>query len=199
MITDNLPDALNLHSEEVPHALAFTIAPDRLLNENKCLTLRESFRKLSDGGWERVRATESLYNTLPDKGGIYLFLWEPYFVFDFDDLQKEEIIKFVLYIGKAQGISKTSTLRYRYENEYSKYIHSDPCIHWKKDSPRNRSDRLKQILNLWDLKYWYIVIEDINKINILEKQLIRMFNPPGNKALKAKTRLGKSTPAFQET
>ena len=85
----------------------------------------------------------------------------------------------ILYIGKAN--SRSSTLKTRYKNEYSKIINSELDVFWSNDQPKNRKKLLQKHLNLDILEYWFLAIDKPTPIiDDLETDLIKLFSPPAN-------------------
>ncbi|MCP4119074.1 MAG: hypothetical protein GY737_27465 [Desulfobacteraceae bacterium] len=101
----------------------------------------------------------------------------------------------VLYIGKAGGDNSSNNLKKRYNSEYSKIIQKHPEFHWSNSELKTRSERLKQVLNLWDIEYWFVVFNDNRHIARIEKALIKLYNPPANKVW-TKYKVGKPIDAF---
>jgi len=167
--------------DEAPN-LSFNLLPDRLVNEKYCHDLSELILCKSKGNWEKLKATKNLYRSIPDLPGLYLFIWKLYFPFKFDN--SKLFFRYILYIGKAGGSDCKGTLRSRYQSEYSKIIHSDPEKIWVNVDMNTRIDRLQKLLNLHDLEYWFLPLNncnDMSVIEILEDRLIKLFNPPGNR------------------
>ena len=81
MTSTGLKDALaRHHGITTPHALTMTIWPDRLLNERHCTMLQRDLVDHCDSdGWDTMVATPSLGDHIPDKSGLYMFVWCPPF------------------------------------------------------------------------------------------------------------------------
>ncbi|KJG13813.1 hypothetical protein [Photobacterium iliopiscarium] len=155
---------------------------------------------LCGDGWEKIAAVSAASSgTIPDTKGIYMFIWKPEFSIEHD----KEIINFryVVYIGSAAKGS--SSILKRFNSDYKKLINQNFSVHWTEARPSNRESRLKKILNLGALEYWYITMVDASSEQILdiEKRLICLFNPPGNQAFKSPIRATidrkKVAPAFE--
>jgi hypothetical protein len=178
-----LDEALTIYQYDEAQGLSLCFLPNRLVNEKYCNSLSDKILKKCSGNWEKYNATPMLANSLPDKRGIYMFVWRLYFPFVFDDNTLH--IRLILYIGKAGDNFGNSTIKSRYRGEYSKYVKSDAEIIWKKSKLDTRSERLSKYLNLHDLEYWFLVMDNcdnLSEISNLENELIKLFNPPANKA-----------------
>ena len=129
--------------------------------------------------------------------GLYMFVWTPYFVVTTVEGKgtRDYRHQYVLYVGKASG-GAHGTIRGRYKNEYKQYICQDPELLWEIETANNRAQRLKKYLNLWPLEFWHKEVEHSEKIENLEKRLIRMLSPPINVHSKPRYKLAKPEPAF---
>lgn len=173
---------LNNMSERSP-SLVFEITPDRLVNRDYSENLsNEVFVKLN---WEVLIASQSILDRIPETPGLYMFVWKPYFrlknnVGSFD-------LRYVLYVGKADA--STSNLRTRFKKDYNEHVKQNPDILWSKNDIDSRDKRLRKYLNLWELEYWFCSmtnVDDIEKINKYEKDLIETLSPPINYQYKPK-------------
>ncbi|WP_022665362.1 hypothetical protein [Desulfospira joergensenii] len=174
--------------------IRFKIPPQGLLDKKFCERINEEILEYSTGGWEKKKATESLGSSLPETSGIYIFTWAPYFQLSMDEGEKIESIRMVLYIGKAGG-DNNSNLSKRYNSEYSKIVQKYPDFHWSNSELKTREEKIQQVLNLWDLEYWFAVFKNDKHILRIEKALIKLYNPPANK-IYTTYKVGKPTNAF---
>ena len=146
--------------------------------------------------WESFKATPTLWNQIPAKCGIYMFLFE-------STLRLTAVtsvpsaFQWVLYVGRAGSPDSTKTLKDRYRAEYSKYIGGDPNQLWDATHPRTREDRLKKYLSIYPLRYWFSIIEDRYKIPVIENRLIKILNPPLNVAGRSRLKIMQPEPAFR--
>lgn len=192
-----LNEALTLHKYDEVESLQLYFLPNRLVDEEYCKALSNRLMQRCNGKWEKYLATPTLANTLPDKNGIYMFVWKLYFPFIFDE--DTLYIRLILYIGKAGDEHGSGTIKSRYRNEYSKYVKSDAETIWKACNLNTRSERLTKYLNLHDLEYWFLVMDncdDRSEILKLEIELIKLFNPPANKT-QLRVKYSKTVNAFQ--
>jgi hypothetical protein len=191
-----LTEALKQYQYDEAYPVPFSFIPDRLLNKEYCDDLAKRLLENCTGKWERYTATPKLGNMLPDSPGIYMFVWKPFFPFEFDD--KTQYIRLILYIGKAGGDNEQGTIKKRYKSEYSKIVQSDAEKIWKSKAFDTRKERLEKCLNLHDLEYWFIVADschELSKIGYYETHLIKLFNPPVNR-IGVRVKTGASVPAF---
>lgn len=148
------------------------------------------------GQWEIRKATPTLWKQIPEKCGVYLFLFESSLTLqtasgpDFHP-------RLVLYVGRAGDQLSRKTLRDRYKAEYSKYVGGDLAQLWGGDRAATRSERLSRYLAIYPLQYWFCTIEDHSKIADVERSLIKLLNPPLNVAGRAKVRVSPPAPAFR--
>ena len=151
--------------------------------------------------WQICEATSSLHELLPNKMGLYMFVWR--MPFPMPSTTSMDRFRVVLYVGQAGGESVASTLQSRYRQEYSKIVGMSPESLWTQE-PKTRLEKLQRFLNLRDLEYWYHDnVSDCNLLKSFESVLISVFNPPantigrtgGNSASVMGT-LGKPIPAF---
>ncbi|MEW6426865.1 MAG: hypothetical protein AB1568_02395 [Thermodesulfobacteriota bacterium] len=178
----NLDEALIQYQYDDAQPLPFNFIPNRLVNEKYCNSLSTKVLKICSGKWEKLTATPGLADSLPDKPGIYMFVWRTYFPFIFDD--STSYIKLILYIGKSGELGCNGTLKSRYKGEYSKIVKSNSENIWKISKLNSRKERLDKFLNLYELEYWFIVMDNCDNLSDilkLEDELIKLFNPPANK------------------
>jgi hypothetical protein len=151
-------------------------------------------------GWEVITnvsaASESL---IPSCKGIYLFIWKPSFTLPLNE--NNISFRYVVYVGSAS--TGGSNILKRFTSDYKDKLNTDPSIHWTSNMPSDRSSRLKKVLNLGTLEYWYMAMDNASgeQIRDIEKRLINIFNPPGNSNFKAPIRAiidtKKIAPAFE--
>lgn len=185
--------------DEEAAVLHFQPNIERLLDSNFCRQIDAVIRRAGQK-WERLQAVPGLADTLPTKRGVYMFVWRPAFKLHFDQPPSTEQCVWVLYVGKA-GVEdgEHDTLRDRYKSGYSHYVGGDPSVLWDGTVPTTRPERLARYLTLRPLEYWYLLIEDVRDIPIIERKLIRLLAPPLNSHYGAKLKpVGKPQPAFEE-
>ena len=160
-----------------------------------CAAISEELRRYG-GEWEVRKATPNLWRQIPEKCGVYLFLFESYLALrtaggtDFHP-------SVVLYVGRAGDQLSKKTLRDRYRYEYSKYVGGDLSLLWGEDRASTRAERLARYLTIYPLQYWFSTIEDNNRIVEVERSLIKLLNPPLNVVGRSKVRISSSSPAFR--
>lgn len=139
-------------------------------------------------GWEVITNVSSASGpSIPGCKGIYLFVWRPYFTLPVDGT--EISFRYVVYVGSAS--SGSSDIAKRFISDYRDKINKDQAVHWTSSNPTDRASRLNKVLNLGQLDYWYMAMDDATSEQIcdIEKRLINMFNPPGNKNFKSPIRV----------
>lgn len=167
----------------------------RLLDRHHCTMIEKDLAKHATP-WEVYTAKERLWEMLPDKPGLYMFVWRPPFQFDVGEDRRPGDLYQVLYVGQAgAGKQQNSTLRQRYKN-YSRHLRASPAQLWDHDEPIVRSKRLDRYLTLRPLEYWYTVVEDRSEIALLEDRLLQLLNPPINRDRRPKLVSRPARPAF---
>lgn len=192
-----LNQTIHKHRDELASTLEFSPRIEKLVDLEHC----QQIQKFVHGQgikWERRPALASLGHSLPNERGLYMFVWTPKFAFEFDTGTKEAV-NWILYVGKA-GITdgKCDTIKNRYMSEYRHYVGCNPSSLWESVIVENREQRLKKYLNLWPLHFWYMPLSSATNqdIELAERQLIRLFNPPLNITHTRRLRPSKSEPAF---
>jgi hypothetical protein len=152
--------------------------------------------KLAGSSWEIMQATPTLWTQLPDKTGIYMFVYRSHIELQ---LQDGSLFtpKTVLYVGRAGNVNSKNTLRKRYKAGYVQYIDGSLEELWGHNGSRARADMLRRYLTLWPLQYWFLVIEDCTKIASIEDRLIKIFSPPLNINGRLRAKFGPQTDAFR--
>ena len=184
------------YRDEPASVLPFTPCIEKLIDAEHCKQIGSLLHQ-NGARWERHKATNSLYNTLPAVRGVYMFVWRPCLTLKLDPNGEIQLVTFVLYVGKAGvdgGVS--DTIKSRYQSEYSKYIAKDASALWDQSIAETREDRLEKYLTLRPLEYWFLPVERVKDIPQMEKQLIKMLRPPLNTQHGIRLRPGKSEPAF---
>jgi hypothetical protein len=173
--------AISLHREDPSPWLPFVLPIDKLMDDAHCRTIGDTLAALGHS-WMNKKATEKLWQQLPEEPGLYMFVWAPRLTMNLEkEPTKPQRFRWVLYVGKT-GDKSAMTLRQRYKGEYSKYVGRDPEVLWNKDEPKGRPARLDRYLRIQPLEYWYMVIHERPKINHLEKRLVALLSPPLNKS-----------------
>ncbi len=146
--------------------------------------------------WEVRRATPSLWQMIPAKTGLYMFVYRSHLKLDLDDQQRHQAT-WVLYVGRAGSSDSERTIKDRYKSEYCKYVGGDPEQLWGDEAPSGRAAMLRRYLSMWPTEYWFLVVEDRSKIPELEDRLIKLFAPPLNRNGHLRLRKGLAQPAFR--
>lgn len=177
--------AVNRHGGTEGISIPFSPSVRFLQDQDFCGTLQLDLSKWATN-WEKRKATKNLWTTLPDLPGLYMFVWKNTEIGFPTDTNSQEFFSWCLYVGQAGANNSSNTLKSRYQQEYSSYINSDPDNFWVETANHTRKSRLKLLLSLSPIEFWYTMVEDRSKIENLESRLIRAFRPPGNS-------LGKNT------
>lgn len=179
---------------EAASNLEFKPSIDDLINSTECLNFQKILHP-SGTRWERMKAVDGLGSMLPAERGLYMFVWRPELTLQFSDDSSPERFFWVLYVGKAGKEDGTAdTIRNRYSTEYSKYVGKDPSCLWDSHAASKREDRLARYLTLRPLEFWYLTMTNVPDIQLFEKKLIRILQPPLNIQHGPKLRAGTSTP-----
>lgn len=164
-----------------------------------CDTLTEDISTCGDG-WECIpNVSSASSDIIPKEKGVYIFIWRPEFHLEHDT--KNISFRHVVYVGSAS--SGNSDIHQRFNSNYKNILNNNPSIHWTEKRPTDRESRLKKVLNLGSLEYWYVTMDKTkhDQIQDIEKRLINVFNPPGNKTFKSPIRMivehDKVSPAFE--
>jgi hypothetical protein len=173
---DELSQLLIVNRDNAPDPLELCLPLDRALDETWCMSVGASIVK--NKHWTIKKATQELGMFLPDKTGIYMFVWRLLFPMPTDP-DRDHKFRYVLYVGKAGGGQGSSNIQNRYISGYSKLIGAHPQDIWKRDATE-REEVLRRLLAFKELEYWYIEIENTDLIDAHEQTLIKLFNPPGN-------------------
>jgi hypothetical protein len=152
------------------------------LSDVKLLT---SDLRAFSSGWERLKVVENLAARLPRERGIYMFVWLPPLQLTASGSDNMSELYWILYVGKAGVAGGThDTFQDRYISEYRRYVSSKPDDLWCPEQGNvqpSREDRMKRFLALQPLEYWFLPVERVEKIENLERRLIRLLNPPLNR------------------
>ena len=182
------------YREEDSPALQVQVGLTRMLDIDGCRQLDADLQEFA-GAWEIHTATDDLAPALPDEAGLYMFVWRPAFQFRTSGIPGFGSFPKMLYIGQA-GASRDdqgNTIRQRYK-DYRRFLRGDPESLWTADEPTNRSQRLSLYLTLQPLEFWCATVKERSRIELLEKSLIRLFNPPVNDRGRPKLRARFGTP-----
>lgn len=174
----------------------------RLLDRNHSDQLSADLRTAAPNGWEVHPASESLEDVLPEKPGLYMFVWRPWLDFTLDPNGAQRLLQ-ILYVGLAgarrcEGDPNSNTIKDRFKG-YKKFLRSDPKNLWSKFEPQGRDQTLSRYLALRPLEYWFVTISDGDSLESLEDRLIKTLNPPCNVAARPLMikMAGPEQPAFQ--
>lgn len=196
MNDDEFVQLVHKMRDEPAASLTFEPSIEILIDSIHCDRLNRSIHQ-SDCKWERLIATPTLALQLPDQRGLYMFVWRPQLALKFAHAPLEERFCWVLYVGKAgQKDAASDTIRNRYQSEYFKYVGKDATCLWDTTPAENREQRLARFLTLRPLEYWFLILENVWDIEVLERKLIRMLRPPLNQQHGRRLRPGKPVPAF---
>jgi hypothetical protein len=177
---DELDKLLDVNRDNPPGPLELCLPLDRVLDVRWSTEVSKSI--LAGKEWTRMAATSALGGFLPEKPGLYMFIWRCPFPTPLNDDPLNRF-SYVLYVGKAGSSDSTGTIKNRYTNEYAHLIGKYPGALWLRDT-QTREQRLKRILNLRDLEFWFVDSIKTDEIEFHETTLIRIFNPPGNNQFK---------------
>jgi hypothetical protein len=187
--------AIALHREDPSPSLPFALPIDRLMDDAYCQNIGGALAA-AGSDWMSKKATKELWRQLPEKPGLYMFVWTPCLSMSLErEPANRHCFRWVLYIGKT-GDSGAMTLRQRYKGGYAKYMERDPEALWDRNEPKGRPARLARYLRIQPLEYWYIVINDRPKIAHLEKRLVALLNPPLNRTGLPKLQVNRPEKAF---
>lgn len=178
-----------------PQALHFLPSVSHLIDIVHCEAISKLLR---EGGarWERAMATPTLGDSLPAERGLYMFVWCPQLTLEIENPRSKFCPSWVLYVGKAGVEGGThDTIQHRYVSEYSKYVGSDPSSLWDTPAADDRHARLGRYLSLRPLEHWFLPLKNPKDISHLERNLIRILNPPVNRQHGAKLRATITEPA----
>lgn len=193
---DEVKSALQRYRDEPLDPLYYAPSIDLLMDGDHCAAIDHLVHG-SGGRWERLKAVPSLASQIPDENGIYMFVWTPNIALRFAAPPNVERCFWILYVGKAGGLdSPGATIRSRYSSEYRRYVGRDPSCLWNGPAPETRELRLARYLTLRPLEFWYLTIEKISEIPLVEKRLLKLLRPPLNYQHGPKLRPGKTTSAF---
>lgn len=188
---------IHKHRDELASMLEFCPRIEKLVDTEHCSQI-QNFLHGFGAKWERRPAQRALGESLPNEQGLYMFVWTPKFEFQFDT-GKSDPIHWIVYVGKAGIVDgKCDTIKSRFQSEYKYYVGCDSAALWDSTPTENREQRLKKYLNLWPLNFWYMPLGGVpvKDIELAERQLIRLFNPPLNVTHTRRLRPSKSEPAF---
>lgn len=196
MASDAFSTAVALHRDVDITPITFQPPLLPLLDPSHCTAWEQELKKHATK-WEMRRATVDLWYQLPDKAGLYMFVWRPAFHFEMEGQAGPHAFSWVLYLGLAGAGTSKNTLRARYKGEYSKYVAGDPAKLFANLTGRGRKDLMERWLLLQPLEYWWAEVRDTTRLAELEKQLIKLLGPPLNtQHRKLRTRESTRGPAF---
>lgn len=183
-----LDRVLAFNRNEVAAPLTVSVPIHALIDKSYCLAVKDGLSE-AGGEWQAFTATPNVADLLPNKPGLYMFLWEPYFGVKLE--QGDYHFKWCLYVGKAEHTS----IQNRFRNEYQAYVQGDPSNLYQ-SSGNNRKDLLRKYLCLQPLRLWCLEVENISVIDTFERKLIDILNPPLNTQGKLRGRIASPEKAF---
>lgn len=188
-------DTLARHREQSSIGLGLTLPINWQLDSDLGSALTND---LSGAGaaWEVRRATPGLWQSIPSRCGLYMFVYRSHLKMNLEDGTHHQAT-WVLYVGRAGSSESARTLKERYRGEYGRYVGGDPENLWSSEPLACRADVLRRYLSIWPLEYWFLVVEDREKIPHLEDRLIKLFSPPLNRNGLLRLRKGEPQPAFR--
>lgn len=192
--TDALTRVVQRYREDDSPALQIEVGLLRMLDATNSEQLASDLREFASP-WEIHQATEDLSPALPDEPGLYMFVWRPPFQFHVGAMPTHGSFPQLLYIGQAGASNndRGNTIRLRYK-DYRRHLRGNPEDLWTQAEPENRNQRLTRYLSLRPLEFWCATIPERNRIEGLEKRLIRLYNPPLNDRGRPKLRGRLGTP-----
>ena len=175
--------------------LNFSLPVHTLIDAVHCSSISKLIHR-NGAMWERHLATPTLGESLPDKKGLYMFVWKPQLKLEVENPRHTFQPSWVVYVGKA-GIDGGThdTVRHRYQTEYSKYVGKDPSALWSSAASDSRHERLSRYLTLRPLEYWFLPVMDPTQLHHLERSLIKIINPPANRQHGSRLRTTVTEPA----
>lgn len=188
--------ALAKHRGQPSPALRIDFPIDWQMDADLGEVLSKDLRDLGSK-WEIRRATPTLGDMIPAKAGLYMFVFRSYFQMPLASDAGIHTPAWVLYVGRAGNASTAGTLKDRYRREYANFVCGNLDFIWQDQQGESRSDRLNRCLSIWPLEYWYVVVEQKEKICSLENRLIKLFAPPLNRNGKLRPSSGGPKPAFR--
>ena len=193
--TQIIRDTLARHREQPSIGLGFSLPINWQLDSDLGAMLTKDL-SAAGAAWEIRRATPSLWQSIPSKCGLYMFVYRSHLKMNLEDGNQHQAT-WALYVGRAGSSESMRTLKDRYRGEYGKYVGGDPENLWSSDPLTSRADMLRRYLSIWPLEYWFLVVEDREKIANLEDRLIKLFSPPLNRNGLLRLRKGEPQPAFR--
>lgn len=183
------------YRDEPAVGLDFTFPISWQMDEEACQAISRELAAHA-GKWERFRAVSDLHKSLPAKPGVYMFSFHSKISLNIAD-EGQFVPSWILYVGRAGSQESERTLQERYRSEYSKLVGGNVEELWVGPHPKGRHEILRKYLRIYPLYYWYCVIEDRNKIEHLEKRLIKYLSPPLNTIGRPRVRVIDTKPAFK--
>ena len=112
MTSMHLKRALIRNDGTAAQRLQINIKVADLLDEAKCKLMEEDLGDYCDqDGWEVKVATPWLADQLPERCGLYMFVWRPPLVLSIAEPKQNQRLLYVLYIGQAGFNGGRGTLR----------------------------------------------------------------------------------------
>lgn len=167
----------------------------RLLDSHGTTHLMDKVRSVASSGWEVAMATERLWQSLPKQPGLYMFVWRPEFRFHMGQHDRPDSLSYILYVGQSGRGLSAQTLADRYK-DYRKYLSGSPEKLWEPSPVETRQTKLARFLTLRPLEHWCCVVPNSAEVDLLEDQLIKLFNPPLNGPRSPRVRPRPPQPAF---
>ncbi|WP_210397394.1 hypothetical protein [Motiliproteus sediminis] len=187
------------YKRSTPVPLEISLPVDYLQDEEYCMALSEDIH-VCGNGWETISSVDGKSaDVIPKIKGVYVFVWRTLFSMKSDTSSID--FNQAVYVGSAS--KGDSSLRQRFINDYQKIVKLFPAVHWTQSGMMTRDEKLKKVLNLWELDYWFVTMEGAgqDQIEDIEDRLIALLNPPGNtrnrSRITGKVNKDKRAPAFE--
>lgn len=163
--------------------------------------------KKSFAPWECYSASTSLTRILPEKPGLYMFVWNPPASFSLatsEGCKDEEPFKTVLYVGLAE-----TSIKGRFQ-EYLAILKTKRPENLFEVSDSTRAGRFQKYLSIYPLQFWWATLNSkqftdpsnmalrVEYLKNIEERVIKFFNPPINDQHTIKARVGKQEAAWGE-
>lgn len=171
-------------------ALPFKVPIDANIDEDYCSATSEAMAACTTG-WHRLEVTSNLEAYIPNKPGLYLFMWRSCLSLKGAANEPDQLFDWCIYVGKAE-----KSLKSRFRSEYKAHIDGGPEGLWSRNIS-GRNQILKTYLTLRPLYYMYTTTIEVDRISDMEDRLIDILSPPLNDLGKIRATFAKAPePAF---